>query len=476
MKFDTHSTITAIATGVDGALRGALRVSGPEALHVVARAFPETATWIAGCSSARSFEQVLNCTIMGPVETRCFVWPNGRSYTGQPSVEIHTLGAPVILDALQSQLLDNGAVLAQPGEFTLRAFLAGRLDLTQCEAVLGVIHATSDKSLKVALQQLAGGLAAPLSELRTNLINLLADIEAGLDFVDEDISFITDDQISERLHDAIERIGQLIEQMDSRAAQSVQLQVAIVGPPNSGKSSLLNALGGRDVSIVSDTPGTTRDYVKLLIEFDGIAIDFLDTAGIEEVEGDSPRAVAQQFTREQIENADLLIECKSLVTADNIASIPESTDSTLSVKVGAVSRWLVQTKSDLIGSDRVSDGNMIDGHDLAPASGIWEQVFEVSAKTGLGLPELRKAIDTWAHGEAALQSQVVPATAKRCYSSLVAAHDALTQALHTNANSAGQEIVAGEMRLALEEIGMVVGEIYTEDILDALFSRFCIGK
>lgn len=473
MKFDTQSTITAIATGSEGALRGALRVSGPLALEVVGRAFPETASAFSSCLSARSFDQVLMSKSLGTIATRCYVWPSQRSYTGQPSVEIHSLGAPVILTSLQNQILEHGAVLAQPGEFTLRAFLAGRLDLTQCEAVLGVIHATSDRSLKVALQQLAGGLAAPLSSLRTDLINLLADIEAGLDFVDEDISFISDTQIADRLQHAIACIGRLVEQMDSRSAQSVQLQIAIIGPPNAGKSSLLNALGGKSVSIVSDTPGTTRDYVRLRMEFDGIEIDLLDTAGIEEIGGNSPRAIAQQFTREQIENADLLIECKSLLAEDRTfqdANALQESESAYQL-IGPSPRWLVETKLDLVTRAAAfpeSNPNLNDN--------LFDKRFQVSSTVGTHIHDLKKAIDEWAHGEAVLQSQVVPATAKRCYRSLIAAHDALTQAADANSAHAGHEIVAGEMRLALEEIGMVVGEIYTEDILDALFSRFCIGK
>ena len=455
MRLDTESTICAIATGADGAFRGAIRVTGPESLAVVAKACSESISstqW--SVARATRWTQSIELPALGAIDVDLFVWPDGRSYTGQPSVELHCLGNTVILHSIQSKLIECGAVLAQPGEFTLRAFLAGRLDLTQCEAVLGVIHANNDRSLNVALSQLAGGLSEPLGQLRTSLVNLLADLEAGLDFVDEDITFISKAQIIARLEDAIEVVRCLMDQMESRAAQTFQLQVAIVGPPNAGKSSLINAMANRSISIVSPEPGTTRDYVRHRLDLDGVLIDLLDTAGLESVKGTLPRAVAQQFTHQQIEHADLVLYCLSV---DDLHS------EEWQVAHGMASVWLLRTKCDLKQSRR----NVV-GH--------YEKVYEVSMEFPASVAGLIARLREWAVEKIESNDQVVPQTAARCLSSLQNAHQALIHSKDAAELQLGDEIIASEIRLSLEEIGMVAGTVYTDDILDALFSRFCIGK
>ena len=219
MQFETESTISAIATGTQGALRGAVRISGPETLGVLESLFPELIESLRSARQARRYSGGLYLQNLGEIPVDVFYWPDSRSYTGQPSAELHLLGAPVLLDEVQARVLGAGARLAKPGEFTLRAYLAGRMDLTQCEAVLGLIHAHSEREFHVALSQLAGGLATPLKGLRHDLINLLADLEAGLDFVDEDIAFVQQDEIIERLESAEQQIGHLREQIEHRRSR-----------------------------------------------------------------------------------------------------------------------------------------------------------------------------------------------------------------------------------------------------------------
>ncbi len=454
MRFDTESTICAIATGTEGAFRGAIRVTGPDSVAVVAKA---CSLWLnqLGCiSRASRLQQTIELPSLGPIDVDIFVWPDSRSYTGQPSVELHCLGNMIILQSIQSRLIENGAVLAQPGEFTLRAFLAGRLDLTQCEAVLGVIHATNDRSLKVALSQLAGGLSEPLSQLRTSLINLLADIEAGLDFVEEDISFICQSQIISRLDDAISVVHELLFQMESRAAQTVHLQVAIVGPPNAGKSSLINAMAKQPISIVSPEPGTTRDYVRLRLDLGDVVIDVLDTAGLENEEGTTPRALAQKLTQKQIENADLVLYC---------LSVDDSESQEWQLDRYQAPTWLVRTKCDLESTGRILTRN-------------YDREFSVSTMHSMSAKRISIELREWATTKLESANQVVPLTAARCQASLSNAVQALLYAKDATENQRGDEVIASEIRLALEEIGLVAGTVYTDDILDALFSRFCIGK
>ncbi len=458
MRFDTESTICAIATGSEGAFRGAIRVTGAYAVAVAAKAFPNRpeSTWTS--NGAVRFQETICLDRLGLLPVDIFVWPDSRSYTGQPSVELHCLGNTIVLQSIQARLIECGAVLAQPGEFTLRAFLAGRLDLTQCEAVLGVIHAANDRSLNIALSQLAGGLSQPLSELRRSLVNLLADIEAGLDFVDEDIAFISKSQISDRLSSARVVIESLLQQMESRAAQTVQLQVAIVGAPNAGKSSLVNAIAEQNVSIVSSEPGTTRDYVRIRIDLDGVQIDILDTAGIEEADSTTPRGMAQQFTREQIDQADLILYCLSVEDGDAGAWA----DSHL-LNNPKTQTWLLHTKCDLIA------GRSANLHRS-------QRDFMLSTRERASVERLIQALRAWALERQESVNQVVPITAARCQASLTNAIQAIAHAQEATLQSRGDEIVASEIRLALEEIGLVAGTVYTDDILDALFSRFCIGK
>ncbi|MFM7926966.1 MAG: tRNA uridine-5-carboxymethylaminomethyl(34) synthesis GTPase MnmE, partial [Pirellula sp.] len=218
-----------------GALRGAVRISGLKTRQILESLFPSLRQGFEATRHAKRFSTSIELPELGEIPLSIFYWPNHRSYTGEPAAELHLLGAPVLLDQVQIRVLESGARLAKPGEFTLRAFLAGRMDLTQCEAVLGLIHAHSQREFHVALSQLAGGLATPLKELRLDLINLLADLEAGLDFVDEDIAFVQEDEIIERLERAEQRIASLREQIEKRQGQGVEFQVAIVGPANAGK-------------------------------------------------------------------------------------------------------------------------------------------------------------------------------------------------------------------------------------------------
>jgi tRNA modification GTPase len=456
LKFDTETTICAVATGPVGAPRGAIRITGPDAVGVAKRVFGDFNT----PKHPRRIASSILLERLGEIDVALFVWPDSKSYTGQPSVEIHCLGAPIILQMIQRKLLDAGASLAQPGEFTLRAFLAGKLDLTQCEAVLGVIHATNERSLNVALKQLSGGLATPLKTVRTILITLLADIEAGLDFVDEDISFISNNEIHNRLTEANELVSQILKQISSRAGQQHHFQVVIAGPPNAGKSSLLNALAQDHLAIVSPEPGTTRDFVRCRMEIDNIPFDLLDTAGLESINDSSPRALAQSFTKEQLDQADLILFCDSY---ENLAVRNQTDPRDESLDSHNTETWRIVTKMDL--SDPTCSEHIVAPH-----------LFPISTKTGQGLETLKLALQLWLAEKNKQLVDAMPMTAERCYDALQNATQALEEAIRANEYAAGEEIVAGEIRLALDEIGQVAGVVYTDDILDVLFSRFCIGK
>jgi tRNA modification GTPase len=392
-----------------------------------------------------------------------FLWPTARSYTRQPVAELHTLGSPPILDAVLAAVCAAGARLAEPGEFTLRAFLAGRIDLTQAEAVLGVIDARSQDELDASLAQLAGGLARPLELLRDQLLQLLAELEAGLDFVEEDIKFISAAELIERLEWATGRLSEVAEQMASRLTATQADQVALVGPPNVGKSSLFNALVGRygervsagrqspHAAIVSPERGTTRDYLTATIVLDGIRCELVDTAGKDEFSASQVDAAAQELSGERRERAAIRVWCSD---AAEVADPPSDCDV------------VVLTKADLV---RRSRGTSASRPARAPT-------VVTSSRTGAGLAELCGELRRLLARDSAPQNgPVVAATAERCRESVRLAEVALERAVELVRSGSGEELVAAEVRDALTELGKVVGAVYTDDLLDRIFGSFCVG-
>ncbi len=243
----------------------------------------------------------------GPSPADVYYWAAPHSYTGEDLAEIHLLSCPPLLELLIAQLLQAGCRAARPGEFTLRAFLAGKLDLTRAEAVHAVIESGSRDELKQALKQLAGGMARPLHELRDDLLNLLADVEAGLDFADEDISFVRPEDMLQRLGKALAQVTLLGKQLDQRGLADRVFRAVLTGRPNAGKSSLFNALAGAD-ALVNSQPGTTRDYLVRRLDLGGARVELIDTPGWQ-METSTIDSQAQTLAREQAESADLLLLC-----------------------------------------------------------------------------------------------------------------------------------------------------------------------
>ncbi|MEO0531556.1 MAG: GTPase, partial [Planctomycetota bacterium] len=339
MTPDTEDTIVAIATAHGAGRRGVVRVSGPDAVAIVASLYDEP---IAVSAPRRLAGAHLRVSLGGEhrsLPADLFVWPDRRSYTQQPSVEIHTIGSPPLLEALVKACRESGARLAEPGEFTLRAFLAGRLDLTQAEAVLGVIDARDRDHLGPALEQLAGGLSTPLHHLRAELLGLLADLEAGLDFVEEaDVRFVEPEELRNRLAEAADLVAATARQMTERDTASCLPRVALVGAPNVGKSRLFNALVERfgiDASpteaLVADVAGVTRDLLVAVVRLGESQLELIDTAGDDESASiDAIDAVARGNVESVRRDADLLVDCQP-ATASELRSGPAEAISVMTM-------------------------------------------------------------------------------------------------------------------------------------------------
>ena len=342
------STIAAIASPPGGSLRGILRLSGPDCLEIITRlvgwdsnAKPARPPLLSHLPLAPPSPLPRN---LGPVPLTLYLWPTASSYTRQPSAELHLPGSPPILEAALEAACQAGARLARPGEFTLRAFLAGRLDLTQAEAVLGVIDADSRRELDTALSQLAGGLARPLAALREQLLDLLAHLEAGLDFVDEDIQFISSVQLQRDLAAAADQIQKLADQMQSRGEAGRLPRVVLLGLPNTGKSSLLNALAADEAAIVSDIAGTTRDFLTRRVQLGDSECLLIDTAGLSsEITANHVETESQRAAQEQVERANLTLLC--LDSSQPLTAWEQKQIDDFS----PAKRIIVWTKTDLVG-------------------------------------------------------------------------------------------------------------------------------
>ncbi|MBI1901494.1 MAG: 50S ribosome-binding GTPase, partial [Planctomycetia bacterium] len=260
--YHLDDTIAAIATAPGPGARGIVRVSGPGTVACLADFSADDGRTLESAKVATAVAGHFRLPgLHSPLPAEVYLWPNERSYTRQPLAEVHTIGSQPLLAMLLRAVCRRGARTAEPGEFTLRAFLSGRIDLAQAEAVLGVIEAEDAEELRVALDQLAGGVTGALVQLREQLLDLLAHLEAGLDFVEEDIAFITREELTGQLAAAQATVEKAAAQMAKRSIAVERVRIVLAGWPNVGKSSLFNALAGREAAIVSPQAGTTRDYL-----------------------------------------------------------------------------------------------------------------------------------------------------------------------------------------------------------------------
>jgi tRNA modification GTPase len=463
MPLDLQDTIAAIASPPHPAERGIIRVSGHDAAAIAGRLFfaDEHAThWQNSRLPVRVDGTLVIPLLNTPLPAALMLWPTSRSYTGQPMAEFHTIGAPPLLAATLQHILECGARSANRGEFTFRAFMSGKVDLVQAEAVLGVIDAADHEELQKALTQLGGGLTSKLVAVRSEILSLLGDLEAGLDFVEEDIEFITKQQICDRLAESVARLQQLTDDSAARLPSGYRRRIVLAGLPNAGKSTLFNRLVGTGRAIVSSTPGTTRDYLTSVVRIGNMDVDVIDTAGWETA-ADLIMRHAQNLRAEQLAVSDLVLWCTA---ADlNESEISRNVRLQAEAHATGVSLLYVTTRCDLT---NVNDST---------AAGI-RNSCRVSAQTGDGMQPLIAELQRRLAGETSPRSELLSSTSVRCRESLVGATRSIQTAISTAEADAGDEVIALELRDALHQLRVILGEVYTDDILDHIFSNFCIGK
>jgi len=453
-------TIAAVSTPAGSAARAITRLSGDDAVDIAQKIvdppvrLAETGPW----SSRRISIRLLEGRIHLPATL--YLMPAPRSYTRQDIVELHTVGSPVILQMLLDELLQLGARMAGPGEFTRRAFLNGRIDLAQAEAVMAIIQARNDADLRVAVGQLTSSSSDRLADLRDHLIGLRAYVETAIDFSDQDIELISSEEIASSLAEARTMIAGLIGSGERAGSGKAGVITAIVGLPNAGKSSLFNRLAGGDRAIVTHIPGTTRDTVEATIEVAGTAFRLIDTAGVEAAQ-DAIQHCAVERTRETLNSAQLL-----LYVIDGNAGTSEA-DRKLWATRPPVPGIVVVNKADLPQS-------------AAPEAIAFrfsaDRVIAASATEGIGIDELLAAMaDAVASGEVDVSAHPFAANV-RLREALRRTDKRLLAAFELASHNAGEELIAIEIRDALDNIGRLTGDVADDDLLDAIFSRFCIGK
>lgn len=451
-------TIVALATPPGVGALGIIRLSGKDAITVVNNLFPakdlaKQPSHTLHVGLLKNGEDVLDEVVVS-------LYKAPRSYTGEDVVEISCHGSPFIHQQVIDVCRQNGARLAKPGEFTQRAFLNGKLDLTQAEAVADLIASNTAASHKTALHNIRGGFSHVLKALREQLIQFSALIELELDFSGEDVEFADRTQLKTLVEDARLHTQQLLQSFQLGNVIKNGVSVAIIGKPNAGKSTLLNALLNEDRAIVSEIPGTTRDTIEEVINIDGVLFRLIDTAGIRTHTTDSIESVGIEKSLQKMRGADVV-----LYLFDVNETTPEELEKNMAeMQVQGIRFLLVANKVDL--QDEVAMRQK-----FSHVAGV----LFISAKSGLHLEVLRERMVDAVLQEG-VQGENVIVTNARHYHSLQEVQKSLTDVTEGLENGIPGDLLALDIRRCLHYLGTITGEVSNDDLLDYVFSKFCIGK
>ena len=459
-----QDTICALATANGIGAIGIIRVSGDQSFAIVNRVF-----------EGKNLEKAASHTIhYGFIkegdenidEVMVSVFRAPKTFTSENSVEISFHGSPHIAKKILEVLIKNGARMAKAGEFTMRAFMNGRIDLAQAESIADLIASENEVSRKVALNQLKGGISSEISDLRVDLLNFTSLVELELDFAEEDVEF-ADRTALNLLLDRIEtKLSSLIESFQYGNAIKNGVDVAIIGKPNAGKSTLLNALLKEERAIVSDIAGTTRDTIEEVLHIKGTAFRFIDTAGIRETT-DEIEAIGVQKAKEKIATAKIL-----LYLYDEFDSTPEEvTDFVNTFAREDLKIILLHNKIDLQQNASAFDGKIKNGL----KNGHSVSILSLSAKDQTGIEALKSELISYVENLKHDENNVV-VTNQRHFEALQKSLDSVQRVKAAVSQSFHTELLAYELRYALEHLGEISGEFTNDEVLGNIFSKFCIGK
>ncbi|MBI1810803.1 MAG: tRNA uridine-5-carboxymethylaminomethyl(34) synthesis GTPase MnmE [Nitrospirae bacterium] len=484
-------TIAAISTPAGEGGIGIVRLSGKDAIKIAGRLFHSSK---GKTLSASASHRIIYGFIKDPEtnetvdEALVSIMRSPNTYTREDIVEINCHGGMSPLRDVLELAVKNGARLAEPGEFTKRAFLNGRLDLSEAEAVLDLIRAKTDESRRIALEQLRGKLSEKILNLREQITKICVFIEAYIDFPEEDIELASKKEIIESAETILKELESLLKSYDEGRFFREGLAAAIVGKPNVGKSSLLNALLQKDRAIVTDTPGTTRDTIEEYLNINGLPLRIIDTAGIRESHDMAEKEGVKRSIR-AMEDADLVI-----AVIDGSEPLKDEDIEVLG-KTKGKNTIIVINKSDLISSEeqksRRAEVKRLLGKRSFPLVGNPSEerlrtsrsdksdvydIFTISATRGEGIEGLKQTIFNSSVKNWKEQKEGVIVTNLRHKIAIQAAYDSLKNGIKAIETDKPLEIIAIEFRDALDRLGEIVGAVTTDDILNRIFSDFCIGK
>jgi len=459
-----YDTISAIATPLGTGGVGVIRISGDKSIDIISKIFSTSLK----AKKLPEFEPnrvyygwIVNPENNSPVdEVVVLVFKAPRSFTGEDVVEIHCHGGINIVKNLLNLTIRHGARLAQKGEFTKRAFLNGKLDLSKAEAILDLIHSKTDKFSELSAHNLSGKLAQNINSLRTDLLNLLSEITAAIDFPEE-VEEPEYDYIEDRINYIIKEIDRVLGTAKTSNLMRQGIKLAIAGKPNVGKSSLFNSLLSMQRAIVTDIPGTTRDIIQESLDIDGIPVTLIDTAGIREVQNthssDYIESIGIDISKNYIREADIVLFVTDLTQG------LQDEDRQIYDEIKEKPVIMVGSKLDLVEGD------------LRANIKEYRNAVFISSKDGTGMETLKEQIKKLVHAQDLTENSEF-STNLRQQECLFNAKKALENALEGVKNMEIQDLISIDLKTALLALGEITGEVVTEEILDNIFTNFCIGK
>ncbi|MEG2078521.1 tRNA uridine-5-carboxymethylaminomethyl(34) synthesis GTPase MnmE [Chryseobacterium sp.] len=464
-----HDTICALATANGIGAIGIIRISGDDAIPVSAKIFEgknleKAQSHTVHYGFIKDGDEIID-------EVMVSVFKGPKTFTAENSVEISFHGSPHIAKKILEVLIKNGSRMAKAGEFTMRAFMNGRIDLSQAESIADLIASENEASRKVALNQLKGGITNEISFLRTDLLNFVSLIELELDFAEEDVEFADRSALNQLLDKIETKLNSLIESFQYGNAIKNGTAVAIIGKPNAGKSTLLNALLKEERAIVSNIAGTTRDTIEEILHIKGHAFRLIDTAGLRETV-DEIEAIGVKKAREKVENANILVYLADAATKD----FSEDIEMIKSLQREDLKTIICFTKIDKLQFENLSFEENFKSQSAnfqLLASGF--HILNISAVENQNIQELKDELSSYVDKLQTSEGNVV-ITNQRHYEALGKSLEAVEKVKEAIATQISTELLAYELRNALEYLGEISGEVTNDEVLGNIFSKFCIGK